>query len=352
MLKRSSIQHSDEELKAYFADLAVQNLRPLWTVNQPKEPKSKAVPYVWHWRDLRAHAMRAATLVGTEEAERRVLLLTNPGTGWGAATTLLANIQVVLPGEMVRAHRHTNAALRFIIEGKGGYTVVDGQRCPMIPGDLVITPSWSWHDHANDSDVPMLWLDGLDGPLVRMLEVGFREDYPEEIQPPGEGNDHSQSRYATGGLLPAWETAPSLPHTPMYRYPLKQAKEALERLAAKETGSRYDGIILEYTNPVTGGPVMPTIGCYIQLLRAGEHTEAHRHTSCVCYHVVEGSGYTLVDGHRLEWEEKDVLSVPGWAFHEHVNTSDRPAVLFSLTDIPAKRALGYYREEAHRSGRQ
>lgn len=345
MLKRSSIQASEEELKAYFADLAAQNLRPLWTVKQPKEPKSNAVPYVWHWRDLRPRAMRATELVGTKEAERRVLLLSNPGTQRGAATTLVANIQVVLPGEMVRAHRHTNAALRFIIEGKSGYTIVGGQRYPMLPGDLVITPSWSWHDHANDSDVPMLWLDGLDAPLVRMLEVGFREDYPDEIQPAGEGNDNSQARYAGGGLLPAWEPSPSMPHTPMCRYPLDRAKAALERLAAQEAGSAHDGIILEYTNPVTGGPVMPTIGCYIQLLRPGEHTECHRHTSCVCYHVVEGSGYTVVGGERLDWEEKDILSVPGWAFHEHVNTSNRPAILFSLTDIPVKRALGYYREQ-------
>ncbi len=352
MVKRSSIKASEEELKAYFADLAAQNLWPLWTVKQSKEPKSKAVPYVWHWRDLRPLAMRAAELVGTEEAERRVLILSNPGTQWGAANTVFANIQVVLPGEVVRSHRHTNAALRFIIEGKIGYTVVDGQRYPMVPGDLVITPSWSWHDHANESDVPLLWLDGLDGPLVRLLEVGFREDYPEENQPPGEGNDNSLARYSSGGLLPAWDPAPSTPHTPMCRYPLEQAKAALDRLAAAEAGSPYDGIILEYTNPVTGGPVMPTIGCYIQLLRPGEHTECHRHTSCVCYLVVEGSGYTVIDGQRLDWEEKDVISVPGWAFHEHVNSSDRPAILFSLTDIPVKRSLGYYREQAHPSGRQ
>ena len=276
----------------------------------------------------------------------------NPGTQWGAANTLFANIQVVLPGEVVRSHRHTNGALRFIIEGKIGYTVVDGQRYPMVPGDLVITPSWSWHDHANESDVPMLWLDSLDAPLVRLLEVGFREDYPDEIQPPGEGNDNSQARYSSGGLRPAWEPAPSTPHTPMCRYPLEQAKAALDRLAAAEAGSPYDGIILEYTNPITGGPVMPTIGCYIQLLRPGEHTECHRHTSCVCYHVVEGSGYTMIDGQRLDWEEKDVFSVPAWAFHEHVNSSDRPAIVFSVTDIPVKRALGYYREQASPIGRR
>lgn len=143
MANRSSIKANEEELKAYFADLAAQNLWPLWTLNQSREPKSKATPYIWHWRDLRPLAMRAAELVGTKEAERRALVLSNPGTQWGAANTLFANIQVVLPGEVVRSHRHTNGALRFIIEGKIGHTVVDGQRYPMVPGDLVITPSWS-----------------------------------------------------------------------------------------------------------------------------------------------------------------------------------------------------------------
>src|SRR5262245_65647357 len=193
MAKRSSIKASEEELKAYFADLAAQNLWRLWTLNQSKEPKSKSVPFIWHWRDLRPLAMRAAELVGTKEAERRVLVLSNPGTQWGAANTLFANIQVVLPGEVVRSHRHTNGALRFIIEGKIGHTVVDGQRYPMVPGDLVITPSWSWHDHANESDVPILWLDRLERPPVALLGVGILGDYPDGIQPPREAIDHSQA---------------------------------------------------------------------------------------------------------------------------------------------------------------
>src|SRR5262249_60199622 len=131
-----------------------------------------------------------------------------------------------------------------IIEGKIGHTVVDGQRYPMVPGDLVITPSWSWHDHTNESDVPLLWLDSLDGPLVRLLEVGFREDYPDEIQPPGEGNDNSLVRYSSGGLIPAWEPAPSTAHTPMCRYPLEHAKSALDRLVATVAGARYTGELL------------------------------------------------------------------------------------------------------------
>src|SRR3989442_1573642 len=161
--------------------------------------------------------MRAAELVGTEQAERRVLLLANPGLPFRAATnTLTANIQVVMPGEIARAHRHTAAALRLIIESEGGYTVVNGHRIPMLPGDLVLTPNWTWHDHANDSDTPMIWLDGLDSPLIRVLECGFREEYEAESQPVGAGVDPSFAKYGAGGLRPAWEPAPSVKYSPLW----------------------------------------------------------------------------------------------------------------------------------------
>ena len=158
------------------------------------------MPYVWHWRDLRPQAMRAAQLVGTEQAERRVLRLHNPElAGSSASNTLVANIQIVMPGEIARAHRHSPSALRLIIEGKGGYTVVNGARIPMSPGDLVLTPKWTWHDHANDTDAPMIWLDGLDTPLVRMLEAGFYEQYDGEAQPIGASADPTSAKYGTGG---------------------------------------------------------------------------------------------------------------------------------------------------------
>src|SRR3981081_989988 len=170
------------------------------------EPQSQAVPYVWHWRDLRPQAMRAAELVGTQQAERRVLRLTNPELPGIASNTLVANIQIVMPGEIARAHRHSGAALRLIIEGQGGYTVVNGERVPMSPGDLVLTPNWSWHDHANDTDAPMIWLDGLDTPLVRMLEAGFYEEYHQERQ----------------------ELAP-LGNASEWHYPMSEMRAALDR---------------------------------------------------------------------------------------------------------------------------
>jgi gentisate 1,2-dioxygenase len=267
--------------------------------------------------------MRAAELVGTQQAERRVLRLTNPELpGASASNTLVANIQIVMPGEIARAHRHSGAALRLIIEGGGGYTVVNGERVPMFPGDLVLTPNWSWHDHANDTDRPMLWLDGLDTPLVRMLEAGFYEEYHQDRQDIGAAVNSSR-----------------------WHYPMSEMRAALQKLAATASRDTGDGTVLEYTNRETGGPVMPTIACYMQLLRPGEQTRACRRVCCTNYHVVEGTGYSMVGGQRLDWEDKDVFTVPTWTFCEHVNSGDRPAFLFSFNDAPVMKALSLYREE-------
>ena len=320
MLAVSDIQSSPEELEDYYAQLAAQHVTPAWIGGGiTVEPQSKAVPYLWHWRDLRPQAMRAAELVGTAQAERRVLRLTNPELPGIASNTLVANIQVVMPGEIARAHRHSGAALRLIIEGKGGYTVVNGERVPMSPGDLVLTPNWSWHDHANDTDAPMIWLDGLDTPLVRMLEAGFYEEYHrdrQELNPPVNASE--------------------------WHYPMAEMREALEKLAAADTG---DEIILEYKNRRTGGPVMPTIACHMRLLRPGERTRAHRGVCCTNYHVVEGEGYSVVGGEHLRWADKDIFTVPTWTFSEHVNETDRPAFLFSFSDAPVMKALSLYRDE-------
>jgi gentisate 1,2-dioxygenase len=323
MPELSDIQSSPEELESYYAGLAAQHVTPAWIGGGiTVEPHSTAVPFLWHWQELRPQAMRAAELVGTAQAERRVLRLSNPNLSGIASNTLVANIQIVMPGEIARAHRHSGAALRFIIEGEGGYTVVNGERVPMAPGDLVLTPNWSWHDHANDTNAPMIWLDGLDTPLVRMLEAGFYEEHP-------------QDRQAFGAPV----------NTSEFHYPMAEMRAALERLAA-DAGQGSTQTVLEYRNRRTGGPVMPTITCRMQLLRPGEKTTARRDVSRNNFHVVEGSGYSLVGGERLDWQDKDVFTVPTWNYCEHANTGDRPAFLFSFSDAPVMRALGLYREES------
>jgi gentisate 1,2-dioxygenase len=321
MLELSDIQSSPEELEDYYAQLRQSHVTPAWIGGSISvEPQTRAVPYVWHWHDLRPQAMRAAELVGTAQAERRVLRLTNPELSGVASNTLVANIQIVMPGEIARAHRHTADALRLIIEGSGGYTVVNGERVPMYPGDLVLTPNWCWHDHANDTDAPMIWLDGLDTPLVRMLEASFFEEYPEDRQEISAPVNASQ-----------------------WHYPMSEMRVELQRLAATQTGN--EPLVLEYKNRTTGGPVMPTIACYTQMLRPGEKARAWRRVCCTNYHIVEGAGYSVVGGQRLDWEDKDVFTVPTWTFCEHVNSGDRPAFLFSFSDAPVMKALGLYREE-------
>ena len=323
MLELSDIQATQAELEDYYAQLRAQHVTPAWIGGGISvEPQSQAVPHLWHWRDLRPRAMRAAELIGTQQAERRVLRLTNPKLSGIASNTLVANIQIVMPREIARAHRHSGAALRFIIEGRGGYTVVNGERVPMSPGDLVLTPNWSWHDHANDTDAPMIWLDGLDTPLVRMLEAGFYEEYDQERQDFGAPVNASE-----------------------WHYPITEMRAALERLAAAPFDSTGEGIILEYINRRTGGPVMPTIACHMQLLRPGDRTQARRRVCCTNYHIVEGAGYSVVEDQRLDWGDKDIFTVPTWTYYEHVNSGDRPAFLFSFSDAPVMKALCLYRDQ-------
>ncbi len=357
MLRPSTTKATAAQLQDYYNQLDAYSVAPLWTVQEQalvSEPRSVAVPHVWRWKELRPQALQAGQLIGTQDAERRVLMLLNPGIAGRIATTnsLFSGLQVVMPGEVARAHRHTPAALRFIIESEGGYTTVDGERVPMRSGDLVLTPNWTWHDHGNDSEMPMIWLDGLDIPLVHLLEAVFYELYPEDVQSVTQPDRSSLAKYGAGALRPTWERHGAA-YSPLMHSPWEQSWAALERLARMVEGSPYDGVALEYTNPTTGGPVMPTIACHIQLLRPGERTKAHRHTASAIYHVVEGEGFSIVGGRRLDWEAKDVFCVPGWAFHEHVNTSSTESVvLFSFTDAPVLHSLSLFREQPHPEGHQ
>ncbi len=238
----SSSGATPETLERFYDELRGFSTSPLWLVQEEAlvaEPKSRALPFLWRWRDLRPQALRAGDLIGTADAERRVLMLLNPGLNRMATTnSMFAGLQIVMPGEAARAHRHTPAALRFIIDSQGGSTTVNGDRIPMYPGDLVLTPNWTWHDHANDTDDPIIWLDGLDIPLVHMLEAVYYEPYPEDVQPVTEPTDSSLTRYGAGTLRPSWETS-GASHSPLMHYPWKQTWETLQRLAPEVDGSPY-----------------------------------------------------------------------------------------------------------------
>lgn len=337
------------EVNRFLTGLSQFHVGPLWKVlgqQLTPEPASHARPHLWRWQDIRPQLLRAGELVSAAEAERRVLMLLNPGLEGQVATThtLYGGIQLILPGEVARTHRHTPNALRFIMEGRGAYTVVDGEKIPMAPGDFVLTPNWTWHDHGSEGTEPVMWLDGLDIPLVRLLEGIFFEPYAEESQPLTKPTDASTAGYGTGGLLPTWQRSTSV-HSPLLKYAWREAREALMSLGP-HAASPFDGLMLEYVNPVTGGPALPTMASFLQRLTPGQRTEPHRHSSSAVYLAVEGQGRTVIDGKAYEWTPGDVFAVPTWCWHAHENLStSEDAILFSFTDAPVMRALNLYREQ-------
>ncbi len=343
-------------LRQFEETVREEHLYPLWVATTEREGRLRTPiqAHVWSWAHMRQRILQAGELIpiGKEGAERRTLTLHNPGLPpdrMGTTHTLVAAIQMVHGTEVAPSHRHTPAALRFIKEGKGACTVVNGEPESMEKGDFLLTPSWYWHGHFSEHQEPMLWMDGLDVPLVFSLGANFYEDYPGELQPASAPRDESIRRYSGGGLLPVGERKTG-PNSPLLNYRWARTEEKLMDLKDHE-GSPYDGVAMQFTNPFTGGPVMPTIDCWIQLLRPGEHTQAHRHTSSVIYNVVRGSGSTVVDGKKLDWTEGDIFCLPTWASHRHINpSSTEEAILFSMNDSPVLQALGIYREAAHEEG--
>jgi gentisate 1,2-dioxygenase len=331
VIGRANVEDTPE-LEAYYRELEGEELGALWTVAneiEPWYPQPKSVPVLWRWKKVEPYVRKAAGLVSAEKAARRVVMLVNPGRKeWSAAAGLLyTGVQIMNPGEFTSAHRHQASALRFVMEGRGAYTVVDGERMSLGARDLVLTPNGTWHDHGVEAGgAQCVWQDGLDIPLMNSLDANFYEVHPSIVQTPAP--------------LPRENWAK--PYSPVFRYPWD---EWHERLRSEGRESPFDGAVLEYTNPLTGGPVMPTLGAQLQRLRPGEKTRAHRHTGSVIYQVAQGRGYSEIAGRRFDWEEKDIFALPSWALHSHGNLSTRDeAVLFSFNDFPAMRALGLWRE--------
>jgi gentisate 1,2-dioxygenase len=343
---------SDEVLAAFDRAVAAAGLRAGFRAGEARPHFEESYPpRLWKWEQIEPLALQSTELVKPgPEAQRRVLSLSNPAAR-GATHTLTAAVQVVLPGEIAPSHRHTAAAIRFIIKGSGTITMVDGEPCPMHPGDLVLTPGWTWHGHVNQGDGPMIWMDSLDLPLVNFLRGMRQEEYPDELNPATKAVGDSEARYGAGFLQPAWERTAS-PISPLLCFPWSKTEPALHQMA-QYGSSPFDDVAMRYTNPATGGHVLPTIGCWMQMLRPGVHTQAHRHTTSQVYHVFRGRGSTIVDGVRLDWEPGDFFSLPPWAWHEHLNRSEsEEAILFSTTDAPVIEAINLYTEEPHPDGQQ
>ncbi len=351
VIGRANVADTDA-LRAYYAELKHVHAGALWTVAnkiEPWEPKSESVPVVWRYADLREKVLRSIDLVTPEQAGRRVIYLENPGRSEVVAAVgwLYSGLQVMHPGELASSHRHSASALRFIMEGEGAYTNVDGHKMTLGANDFVLTPNGTWHEHGVREDgTPCIWQDGLDIPLMNALEAGFYEVHPELQQAVTYAVDDSTLHWGNPGLRPAGSDW-SKRYSPLFKYEWGPTYEALQRFARASDGSPFDGIHMDYVNPATGGAVMATIGASIQMLRPGEHTKAHRQVGSFLYQCCKGSGHSIINGQRLDWQERDIFCVPSWMFHEHVNASaSDDACLFAFHDLPVMKALGLYREQA------
>ena len=337
------------ERLAFYDRISQKHLTPLWTSLAKlvtPEPAGGCQPAAWSFSDIRAAMLEAGGLITAKEAERRVLILENPGLrGQSKITTdLYAGVQLVLPGEVAPAHRHSQSALRFVLDGDGAHTAVDGERTSMHYGDFIITPPMAWHDHGNETDQPMFWLDGLDIPIVQFLDASFAEHHVEDEQPIARPAGDAQARYGSN-LLPI-DQRPAAGASPVFNYPYARTREALAQLARCSAWDPCHGLKMRYSNPVTGGYPMTTIAAFIQLLPKGLQTARYRSTDATIFVAVEGRGRTRIGADFVvEWQPRDIFVVPSW--RPVIHEAAEEAVLFSFSDRPVQEALRLFREDRH-----
>lgn len=316
----SAVVNSD--LARFSGEIAALGMKPLWERVMRLKPGTSAQPAIWRWADTRPLLLRACELITARQAERRVLMLENPALAGTTFITpsLYAGLQAILPGEIAPTHRHTPNALRFVVEGEGAYTAIDGERVMMRPGDFVVTPGWAWHDHGNVGDRPVVWLDGLDLSLANLFGAHFREDYPEERQGAAKSKGDS-----------------------LLSYPYERTRAELERLSKDGALHPAHGWRLRYRNPATGGDAFPTIAAFMQWLPKGFAGRDYRSTDGAIYCVAEGRGKVDIGATRYELAPHDVFVVPSWEVHRFSAATD--CVIFSYSDRAAQEALGFWREE-------
>jgi gentisate 1,2-dioxygenase len=339
-------KHNIEAVRQDFYNrIAGKDMAPLWKVMNSvvtKEPVTRCQPHVWPYDDVKAFVLESGGLITAEEAQRRVLILENPAMhGESKATnTLFAGIQMILPNEVAPAHRHVSSAIRFVLDGEGAYTAVEGEKAFMSRGDFVITANWAPHDHGNTSDKPMLWLDVLDFPAVNFYEASFAEHFDEATQSTTRQDGDSLSFYASG-VLP--DGTPASNRTPVINYTYVRTRPIVERMMQAGDVDKRHGARVRYANPVTGGSVLPTMGAWLAMLPKGFKGEPYRATDGTIFVCVEGEGTTTVDGKVLKWGPNDVFVVPSWKRYHH--DAPKQSVLFSISDRPAQEALGIWRED-------
>lgn len=342
-----TLKHPDRE--RFYSQISALNMTPLWESLHalvPREPASPCMPAIWRYKDVRPYLMRSGEIITAEEAVRRVLVLENPALRGQSSITqsLYAGLQLILPGEVAPSHRHVQSALRFIVDGKGAYTTVGGERTIMHPGDFIITPSWTWHDHGNEGieevSEPVVWLDGLDIPTVRFFDAGFAENDTQNAQHVARAEGNSYARFGHN-MVPVRHGHTSAT-SPIFSYPYARSREALHALQRQEDPDPWHGYKLRYINPLTGGYPMPTIATFLQLLPKDFRGKTHRATDGAIYCVVEGRGTAHIGSHQFAFEPQDIFVVPSWSPLRLEASED--AVLFSYSDRPIQDAIGILRE--------
>ena len=333
------------ERAAYYDRIGKKNLAPLWEVLKglvPPEPKTPCVPALWRFSDVKKMVIEAGQLITAKEAERRVLVFENPALRGRSRITqsLYAGLQLILPGEIAPAHRHTASAIRFVLDGEGAYTAVEGEKTIMRRGDFVITANWAPHDHGNPSKQPMIWLDVLDVPTVNFFDAAFSEHLEMESQSNTKEDGNSYARYGSG-VLP--DGVKSMPRSPIINYPYAEIRPVLERLEASGDIDPHHGARVRYANPLTGGWATPTMGASIAMFPKAFKGKDYRATDGAIFVCVEGEGSTRIEGETFDWGPNDVFVIPSWKRYAH--TMKSKSVLFSISDRPAQEALGIWREQ-------
>ncbi|MFL2683335.1 MAG: gentisate 1,2-dioxygenase [Alphaproteobacteria bacterium] len=334
----------------FYKNISELNMAPLWEVLAKlvtPEPNTRTHSHIWYWKDTKNRVLDSGSIITAEQAERRVLILENPNMrGESKITdTLYAGLQLILPGEVAPSHRHTQSALRFVMHGNGAYTAVDGEKTIMRPGDFIITPSWTWHDHGNESNEPMIWLDGLDIPMVNHFSASFSEKLNEDTQELKRPEGDSLARYGAG-LLPVDHKLFDNLASPVFSYPYDRTKEALDKMKESKEWDKCHGLRLKYVNPSNGGHAIPTMATFMQLIPKSFSGNSYRSTDGTIYTVVEGQGKTTINDQEYLWNKGDIFVVPPWAKIKHETIDE--SVLFSFSDRPVQELLGLFREKIYK----
>lgn len=331
--------------------------------DQPTSPGGPAVPYIWRWTEVESvvHEMSDPSLgVGmkdsgeAEKTDRRVLVCRNPGLGeeYANVKTIFSNYQIVKVGESAPVHRHASSSIRVVLEGIGGWSTAEGERAIGGPRDIIVSQPFSWHDHGNDGPDDCIFINLIDVPLLKSLSTacwefdhtkatGDKNKTAQDLQFPV---NYSRDLYHSAGIIPKFVGSSIVGCSPLMSYKWDAVRASLDRFRSA-AGSPYDGIIVELSNPVYGGSVVPTMAICAQLLRPGEKTLSHRHNTSSVYIVAEGEGYTQIGDTRFDWSKNDVFSLPPWYWHHHGNATKNDAVLYSISDSTVIEKLRLYMEE-------